>query len=226
MIWLLSAANAAELVVCSVPYAPEELAVAIGQVTDEMADGELEQARARLLTTVERLPCLTEVVDPRRLAQFTRSLARAEHLDGKPGLAAPWATASRLAEPDLPWSYVFGEEHPFRRFIEGIEIPDPVRADARYRLSPPPGGGVFVNGELLLEPAVWPEVPTLVQVFDDQQHLVDGWWQRGPTLPSVLLTEEAVTVAPPLWWKGDGPTSARYRPILEAPPPVRPLRQR
>ena len=70
---------------------------------------------------------------------------------------------------------------------------------------------MFLSGELALEPDAYLEIPYLVQVFDKDQNLVEGWWQDGTVYPDGMITSRSRTHEAPWWWTGDGPTSAQNR---------------
>ncbi len=208
--WLLVGAAQARTEICADIYRPVELAAAIGLATDALADEATAEARRLLDAAVERLPCLTEVVGAEQFARFARVMALACFREERPPCAERWAAASRAAAP-LRWSYVYDPEHPFRVLFEQAPMPEPQESPAVVRA--PEGGGAFLNGQLLERAVLRPGLPSLVQVFDEQQRPVDGWWQTGEQYPSRMLDGRGKVPPPPLWWKGDGPTSARYRPL-------------
>ena len=220
VLWMGTVALA-DTVICVDRFAPVQLAVTVGLATDALADRDIDTARARLSVALDRLPCLTEVIDPALLGHLARVVAQCHHELGHEAQAQRWAAVSRGTGREIPWTYVFPPSHPFRQLVAGVEVPEVAQGEGH--LAVPPGGGVFVNGRLLERPEAPSQGPVLVQVFDDQQRLVDGWWQEGARFPAGILSALPAAVPPPLWWKGDGPTSARYRPLNLDYAPVVPI---
>lgn len=212
---------AAHAQVCAERITPSELRLTLGLSVDSLDDHQSDDVYERLSPTLERVPCLTEVADPELLARLMRVVALLQFKRNETEDARWWATGSQAAM-ELPWSYQFPETHPFRVLFDEARPQRPVRLDdAGLRI--PPGGGLFVNGKLMQLPEAPPDGPVLVQVFDHQQRQVDGWWQVGAAFPNAVLSTRSRVVPAPLWWKGTGPRSARYRPLNEPTIPIGPL---
>lgn len=210
----------AHATICSERITPTELTLTLGLAADDLSDGRTTGVYDTLSPTLERVPCLTEVADPELLARLMRVVAQVHHRRGEPEAARWWATGSR-SSAELPWSYVFPDTHPFRAMVAEARVARPVRLDdAGLRV--PVGGGMFVNGRPIQLPEAPAAGPVLVQLFDDHQRLVDGWWQVGAAFPDTVLSTRSRVVPLPLWWKGSGPRSARYRPNNDPAVPIGP----
>lgn len=221
MIALLALTAGAQATICADRLSPPELTLALGLSIDALADGQSQQVYERLSPIVDRVPCLTEVVDAELLAELMRVISQVHHELGNADAATWWATGSK-ASAELGWSYIYGDDHPFRVMYSAARPARPIRLDDAGLLVPP-GGALFVNGRMVQLPEAPDEGPVLVQVFDHKQQLVDAWWQSGAAFPSMVLSGRARVVQKPLWWKGDGPTSARYRPLDDPAIPIGPL---
>lgn len=230
--WLVLSA-AAQTEVCTEPYSRIQFGAAIGQVTDAFADEDLLDARDRLDEIADRLPCLEEVVDKRLFGKFARYMATAYFYAQDEEAARRWGLASRLADPDLRWNDKdFPVGHPFRDLVEGAILPSVGGAEGQG-LQPEKGGGLFLNGDLLLQAEAYTELPYLLQSFDKEGCVVDGWWQDGTVFPEAVLTERPRELEQPSWWPdgqdatyctfevggGRGEKIRKTRPVDREPPP-------
>jgi len=125
-----------------------------------------------------------------------------------------WAALSKAADPDLAWDDKFHDEHPIRVVFNEAEVEPLVRVADRV-VNVPKRGGVYVDGQLVLEPATRPTTQHLVQVFDENRVFAHGYWQEGEEWPAFMLAE-GKKMSAPKWHDGDVQPLAEGDPI--APP--------
>lgn len=216
---VLAAAPAIASAQCTQPYSRAEMGAHLGDVDDALREADLNGAKRTMQQIGERLPCMREVADRGLLARFGRHMARTHFFEQDEENAIRWGLFSRYADPDLDWEET--PDHPFRELVETAEDM-PIGAVPNRALSQPRGGGVFVNGSLVLEPRARAEVPSLVQIFDGNALFSQAYWQDGSAFPEWMLKSGTGAVRPPKWWDGPVPettTSKRTAATL----PVTPL---
>jgi len=208
IIWLLATTAFAQTEVCGDPYSRIQFGAAVGQVDDAYRDADPREAKYLLQEIGEKLLCHDEVVDRLLFAKFTRFMALQFFFEQDEEGAIRWGTTSRETGADLTYDRrVFPEV--FIDLVEDAEVP--VVGGPGGGLNVPPGGGVFLDGDLLLEPETIAEIPHLVQVFDRDQRFLGAYWQTGAAFDPSILGDD--TPSAPKWWTGDGASSARNRSV-------------
>ncbi|MEO0601861.1 MAG: hypothetical protein AAF211_10520 [Myxococcota bacterium] len=199
VLWLTLLTTTAAATPCE-PYPPVRLRADLAMVTDAIADGDLADARARLGTIGERLPCSSTVVDARVFAKFARYMALTHQLASDDAGTTRWLLSSRAADPDLPWNpAAFPAGHVLR--ARATEADWPLTSTLTQGLKPPRDGGVFLNGHLAFDASAPEGVPFLAQAFDGDGRRVDAWWQEGGRFPVEYLSKRFRDVAWPRWWR-------------------------
>lgn len=208
LLTLLATPASAQVEVCLEPYSAIQLGTAIGNVENAFVDRDLYSAKDQLQLISERIVCLDEVVDRPVLARFARALAINYFFEQDEEQARRWHRLASLVDPNLRWQGTeFTSEHPLRSLLDTTPVPTLSRDDD-HGLAPPKGGGVFMNGELLVVPDGFIDTPSLVQVFDKNQELVGAYWQDGMAFQQWVLDDEpGQEEEAPKWWTGDGPSS-------------------
>ena len=192
---------------CSEPYSRIQFGAAIGKVDDAFRNTDAREAKNLLQEIGKDLLCHDEVVDRLLFGKFARFMALQRFFEQDEDGVKRWAGTARSAGIDLPYDErVFPVA--FVDIVVGMEE-IPVGGPSSG-LNPPPGGGVFLDGALLLEPRAMAEVPHLVQVFDRDQLLLGAYWQTGAAFEDGVLGDVAAPKTPK-WWTGDGASSARNR---------------
>jgi len=208
LLWLGLASAQQE--VCSEPYSRIQFGAAIGQVDDAYRNNDVREAKELLQEIGDDLRCHDEVIDRLLLSKFARFMSLQFFFSQDEEGAKRWGTTASLAGEELPYdARIFPDT--FIDLMNGME--EPLIGGPDSGLAVPPGGGVFLNGDLLLEPRVAAEVPHFVQVFDRDQILLGAYWQTGAAFEQPILGD-TTNPKPPKWWTGDGATSARNRTVV------------
>ncbi len=221
--WLVLSA-AAQTEICAEPYSRLQFGAAMGQVHDAFLDEDLLDARDQLNEIADRLPCFEEVVDKRLFSKFARYMSTTYFYAQDEEAALRWGLASRLADPDLRWKDEdFPVGHPLRELVESAPMP-PRSGPEGAGLLPQKGGGLFLNGDLVLEAEAHTDLPYLLQSFDKDGCRVDGWWQDGTVFPSSVLTARPRELEVPGWWPdGQRSTSCDLEVFRGQDKPKKPL---
>ncbi len=207
MLWLGLASAQQE--VCKEPYSRIQFGAALGQVDDAYRANDVREAKELLQDIGDELLCHDEVVDRMLLSKFARFMALQFFFSQDEEGAKRWGTTAAGVGSELPFdAQVFPET-----FIDLMnDLEEPLIGGPDGGLSVPPGGGVFVDGSLLVEPKVAAEVPHLVQVFDRDQVMLGAYWQTGAAFETAVLGT-TTNPKPPKWWTGEGASSARNRTV-------------
>jgi hypothetical protein len=178
---------------CLQPMSRIQLGAALGEVTDDLEDGDRAEATVRLTDLADRMPCLSEPADPALIARYARYRAVVASLGQDEDLALRWGLASRLADPDLPWDdALWPPGSPLRQRLDGAALPAPIASVGGFVL--PKGGAVYVDGAPLALPATT-DLPHLAQRFDGEGERLDGRWLDGPSFPPDWIAVDAGVVA-------------------------------
>lgn len=180
---------------------PEVDATSVVRALDEadaaLVAADLGLARQTLGGVGENLPCLDTAVERRTFARFARLMSTVAFYQQDPALAVRWGHASELAFRDLPWA--LEEDHPLRTLLDD-EVEPPLGRVEGFGLAAPKGGGVLMNGSLVLEPRAHAEVPYFVQVLDSRARVVGAYWQDGAAFPEEILVAGGDAVPRPAWY--------------------------
>jgi hypothetical protein len=205
LLWLASVAFA-QTEVCGTPYSRIEFGAAVGEVDDAYRDNDGREAKYKLQQIGEKLLCHDEVVDRLLFAKFARFMALSYFFEQDEEGAVRWGNTAKATGAPLTYD---SRTYP-EAFVERLETAEePIEGGPGGGLNVPSGGGVFLDGSLLLEPVTQAEIPHLVQVFDRDQAFVGAYWQTGAAFDPNILGDD--TPKPPKWWTGDGASSARQR---------------
>jgi len=217
MLWLLAATAFGQTEVCEKPYSRIQFGAAIGKVDDAYRKSDVREAKELLQDIGEQLICHDEVVDRVLFGKFTRFMALQFFFEQDEEGAIRWGTTAKSTGTELTYDRrVFPDV--FVDLIEEAE--EPIEGGPDGGLAVPPGGGVFLDGDLLVEPKTQAEIPHLVQVFDRDQVFLGAYWQTGAAFDKSVLGD--ATPSAPKWWTGDGASSARKR---KGPSTVREVRE-
>lgn len=192
--------------VCGEPYSRIQLGAAIGEVDDAYRDSDSREAKYILQQIGEKLLCHDEVVDRTLYAKFARFMALQYFFDQDEEGAMRWGATAKATGATLTYD---SRIYP-GAFVDLIEeAEEPIVGGPDGGLNVPPGGGVFLDGDLLVEPKALAEIPHLVQLFDRDQVFLGAYWQTGAAFEASILGDE--TPKAPKWWTGEGASSARNR---------------
>ncbi len=211
MFLLISLAVVESVAACLAPYAQPAFEHDLGVADAALQAGDPEQAAEVLSGVLANLECADGLVDRPNLVRFARLSGLVAFFDQDEPGALRWALAARYADAQLEWPTWIPAEHPFRGLATAADDP-PVGTVADKALLVPKRGGVFWNGQLLLEPRARAEVPGLVQIIDSKERPIRSYWQDGAAFPDELLVPgPAVQLRAPPWWEGDVPEVAEVR---------------
>lgn len=207
LLWTAMAWSQTE--VCGEPYSRIQFGAAVGQVDDAYRNNDVREAKALLQKAGEDLRCHDEVIDRLLLSKFARFMALQFFFDQDEEGAKRWGTTASLVGEELPYdARIFPPT--FVELMRNME--EPVIGGPESGLAVPSGGGIFLDGSLILEPRAVAEVPHFVQVFDKDQFLMGAYWQTGAAFENAVLGEDRSPKAPK-WWTGEGASSARNRDL-------------
>lgn len=169
-------------------------------------NADLAGAGTKVTEIHDLLPCAKQVVDTELLATYARWEALVAFFAQDEATSTKWGILSRETWEDYPWPEDMGEDHPFREMLVSSEDPDPTQPPG-MELDIPRGGGVFLNGSLIVAPRALGEIPGFVQVFDKNEQCTDAFWIEGSAFPEWLLVSEDSVGYPklPVWYVGDDP---------------------
>lgn len=158
-----------------------------------------ENARVILKSIRADSPCLRDRVHPNHLVRFARQMATSSFFDQDELEMAYWAQLG-FVNPDVRWPDSISPDHPVRDQLDFIEPETPLTADGD--LSVPKGGGVLIDGYLVVAPVATPDTPHFVQVLDRDGNVIDSYWQDGVVFREKWLAEEptGATLGTPKWW--------------------------
>ena len=186
-------------------YTNVELNEAIERSRDAFSKADLGRAQRAILRAQNQLRCLDEPVHPDSFAFFARLRGLLAFFDQDESLATQWGVAARQASPDLAWSDLFDEDHPFRELLEETEDP-PLSGVQGGFLNIPSKGAFLINGQLTWQPMTVIEVPHLIQIVDRRGKIVLSIWQDGAAFSDTILTDEAPSsFKAPRWYLGNVP---------------------
>ena len=195
---LSSPAWAADPTVCEEPYLASDLVAAMNTAEERLANFDSTSMRAELDVAHDRLFCTYQHIHPNLLTRYGRLLALAYFFDQDDFGTQQWLRMSKLAG-QAPWPLAMDEEHPFR--VVESELDEPwITGPEGAGVSPPKGGGVFVDGKLLEAAEVAAETPHFLQVFGRNQQVISNLWIDGANLPMDLLKLGTEPPPRPPWY--------------------------
>lgn len=212
--WWWAALAYAQVEVCSEPYPVAEWRAAMDDVDALLADLNGAGAQQLLLETLHDLRCIDERIAPADLARYARQRSIVAFFDQDIDTAVAWirverGTGVRLPDPRrLP--------APYR---ELREVPDtPIAGPTDRGLRVPPGGGVLLDGVLIVEPRARVEVPHIVQIVGAGGEVHETFVIDGASFPDVLLGPPGAP--PPPAWSTEPPAAvvAEAASLPEATP--------
>jgi len=186
-------------------YTNVELSEAIARSQDALSKSDIGRAQRSILRAQNQLRCLDEPVRTEYFTSFARLRGLLAFFDQDESLATQWGIAARQASPDMEWSNLFDEGHPFRELLDETEDP-PLSGVQGGFLNIPPKGAFLINGQMTWQPMTSIEVPHLIQVVDKRGKVLSSMWQDGSAFSDTVLTDEApATFKTPRWYQGDVP---------------------
>jgi hypothetical protein len=183
---------------CESDFSVNQFVGNMNKAEQAMADFDLDLFRNVLDLTYAQLACSVDRVHPNHMARFARMQAQAAFFD-QDELNVEYWSAMANQKAQVPWGDEYAEDHPFRMTLEGYGKEEWTVLSGAF-LYPPAGGGVTVNGWLVLEPKAPAEGPNFVQVSDKSGSVIDGFWMEGTTFPNKVLRGDDGAVAAPEWW--------------------------
>jgi hypothetical protein len=159
-----------------------------------------ENARVILKSIRDDAPCLRDRVHPNHLVRFARQMATSSFFDQDELEMAYWAQLA-FVNPEVPWPPGIAPDHPVRDQLEFIDPEMPLDADGE--LAVPKGGGMLIDGQLVVTPTTPPDSPHFVQVLDRDGTVLDAYWQDGVVFPERWLADEPTGTPPgtPKWYQ-------------------------
>lgn len=172
-----------------------------------IAEARFRVAAEMLRNVANNLPCLTKPAPVSVLARLGRGMATVAFYSQDDPQAQRWAVYSKRARPDEPWPDDIPEDDAFRLMVEAAVIPQK-GGPAGRGLAAPPGGAVFVDGHLILEPLADADIAHLVQLTNNKGEVIKGFWQEGGMFPEAILNDVPGVARPPKWYKGPPPETS------------------
>jgi len=189
----------AEEIRCTEPMTNEELEEELLRLEPGILDSQ-PLVIADFNALGQRVPCLDEVIDRVLLGRFAHLMSLASFSTQDEEATLQWFHVAASAAPGLEWPEALRANHP----LHGLMAPEiEVGGPPDKGLAPPARGGVFIDGQLALQPRAHVEILHLVQVFDKQGLRVSSYWQDGAAFPDWLLGPTAPLQAPE-WWVASG----------------------
>lgn len=173
-------------------------------------------AKRLVLWTQERVPCLETLVLPDEVGRFAQQAAFIATLDEDADQADSWArlaatTTANRAPTWLPADHIGGV---VLRDAEAATWFDPREGN----LTPPSGGGLFLNGQLILSPHAPTETPYVLQSVNRSGDVETTSWQFGDPFDDKLVDLEAKKApSVPRWWSLEHQAYAVRQPLGNDP---------
>jgi hypothetical protein len=184
---------------CESDFSINDFVANMNKADAALGDFDLDLFRTVLDLTYAQLPCAPDRVHPNHMARFARQNALAAFFDQDEFTVARWSPVA-TGESGVKWTGDYADEdHPFRTTLADYPPRDPVGPEGAF-LYPPKGGGVLINGWLVLQPKAQPEAPNFVQVVDSDGIVIDAFWIEGGEFPNKLLRGDDGGVSAPSWW--------------------------
>ncbi len=165
-----------------------------------------ENAKVVLKAMRTDMACLEDRVHPRHLVRYARQRAMASFFDQDELEMGYWAQLAGI-EPDMAWPASVTPDHPVRDQLTFVLLEDPITVDGV--LIPPKGGGILLDGVLILAPTAAPDAPHFVQVVDRNLTVLESFWQDGVVFSSSILDKVG---EPPLEPRGYQPPDPNLDP--------------
>ena len=173
-----------------------------------------ENAKVVLQAMYTDMSCLQDRVHPRHLVRYARQRAMSAFFDQDELEMGYWAQLASI-EPDMAWPPSVTPDHPVRDQLGFVLLEEPISVDGV--LTPPKGGGVLLDGVLLLEPTTTPDAPHFVQVVDKNLSVLDSFWQDGVVFPSSILAKEGTPPEMPRGYVPPDPDLNPTQPVTIDP---------
>lgn len=181
----------------------------LARVEEALEGADLPVALQTLSVVGENLPCLDAAISTDTFARFASLMSTVAFYRQDEAMAVRWGNAADLADDDIAWPVP--DDHPLIALLEEAVEPPVGRADG-FGLAAPAGGGILMNGELVLEPKAHAEVPFLVQVLDARGAVVGAYWQDGAAFPEQILVAGGGPYPRPSWY-----VDGAVRPVGKTP---------
>ncbi|MFT7518744.1 MAG: hypothetical protein ACI9MC_000876 [Kiritimatiellia bacterium] len=178
-----------------------------------MAEFDLDMFRNTLELAHAMLPCTKDQIHPNHIVRFARMNAIAAFFDQDPMTMEGWAFLSQSGGT-APWSDDMGEDHPFRSTVADEFSEFSKSGPPGAFLNVPPGGGVLINGFLVLTPEAIEEAPNFVQVMDKNGMVLDSYWMDGTGFDAKILRGDDGGVAAPTWYSVPDKTVDPRAPVV------------
>ena len=167
---------------------------------------------SRLMTwTQDHTGCLSTLVTPDELGRFAFQAMFLASLEEDTALVEEWASLTKALPHEVPlW---LPEAHQVSSIYHATRATK-TRHRKRFSLEVPPGGAVFLNGSLIVEPVAPQDTPNLVQIAEKKGVVVHSAWQHGAHFERSLLTDPGLTAKTPRWLEKKEGASPQNSPLL------------
>jgi len=145
-----------------------------------------ENARVVLKAMHTDMSCLEDRVHPRHLVRYARQRSMSAFFDQDEMEMGYWAQLAGV-EPDMAWPPSVTPDHPVRDQLGFVLMEEPLTVDGV--LTPPKGGGVLLDGTLVIEPTTTPDAPHFLQHVDRNMTVLASFWQDGVVFPTSTLAK-------------------------------------
>lgn len=183
---------------CEESFSVNEFVSGMNKAELALADFDLDMYRNILDLSYSKLPCSPDRLHPNHIVRFARMSALGAFFNQDEFTVAQWAVVAN-GKGKVPWSDEYEEDHPFRSTLQDYPPGEPRGPDGAF-LYPPKGGGVLINGWLVLDPKAQGDANNFVQVVDSDGIVIDAFWMDGANFPDKLLRGDDGGVEEPSWW--------------------------
>lgn len=210
-VWLFWAQAWALDASCEESFDVNHIVEGMNAVEDLLVLERYEEATETLGAMERSMPCTLDRLHPAHIARFARLMAIDAFHHQDDFSMVRWGRLSSVA--NAPWPDGYGPDHAVREALTYVELPGAVRPPGRM-IRPPAGGGILLDGRLLLVPEVAGEMPHFVQVLDRSGWVVSAYWQDGGLFPPEWISGGSKQPAVPRWYRepsgGFDPTQRVY----------------
>jgi hypothetical protein len=177
-----------------------------------LSAGDYRNAARLVDWTHEHTHCLSTLVTPDELGKFAFQSMFLASLEQDTEVVQSWATLAKRMPPQSPGWLPAG--HQVSSTYGATETTE-TRHRIKYSLAVPRGGGVFLNGGLILEPIAPQNTPNLLQVAGRKGEVVASRWQHGANFHRDWLAEPGAIAATPRWLEDAASSSPPRARLLQ-----------
>jgi hypothetical protein len=202
---------------CDGPLSQQDWKIALSAADRYLVARDFINAKRLVEWTHKRVPCLEVLVAPTEVARFAQHAAFIATLDEDTDQAESWArlAATSIVKPPAPtW---LPDGHIGLQVLEGAQSAQWFEPREGHLVAPT-GGGLFLNGQLILEPHAPTETPYVLQRINRSGVVESTDWHLGDPFDRHLVDSEAKKApSVPKWWSLETQSYALRKPIGSDP---------